>query len=91
MKEYITCPTVESTKELTVGMRYSSLGVARFKFLKSMHTLILPFFFITGTILDNHSTYLAVIIKSALTIALFLSSLEVTHWEQSALEVAYVA
>lgn len=48
-----------------MGITYSSLGVARFKSLKSVHTHTYPFLFITSTIFDNHLVYLVVLIKLA--------------------------
>ncbi|KAK2395908.1 hypothetical protein QL285_057598 [Trifolium repens] len=65
-------PAAESINISATGMTYSSLGVALFKSLKSMHTLSVPFFLITGTIFANHSTYLAVLIN------LLLSSLSIS-------------
>src|SRR6266498_1364933 len=53
---------------LAIGIGYSSLGVALFKSLKSMHTLnLLDPFFSTGTILEIQSAYLQGLIKLALS------------------------
>src|SRR6187399_3585557 len=65
-------PAAESINISATGIGYSYFGVALFKSLKSMHTLREPFFLITGTILANHSTYLAVLIN------LLLSSLSIS-------------
>src|ERR1041385_9496280 len=49
-------------------MGYSSLGVALFKYLKSIHALtLLDPFFSTGTILEIHSSDLQGLIKLALS------------------------
>src|SRR6266487_6945906 len=55
-----SCPAAESTNNSATDIEYSSFGVALFKSLKSIQTLRDPFFLITGTMLANHSTYLAV-------------------------------
>ncbi|PRQ23608.1 hypothetical protein RchiOBHm_Chr6g0263221 [Rosa chinensis] len=65
MKDNISCLAAPSIKRSAIGIGYSSFGVAKFKFLKSTHTLILPFFFLTGTALETHSTYLAGLINLA--------------------------
>jgi hypothetical protein len=50
----------------TIGIGYSSLGVALLRSMKSMHTLILPDpFFYIGTTLEIHSAYLQGRIKPA--------------------------
>lgn len=59
------CLAATSTNMSAMGITYSSLGVARFKSLKSVHTHTYPFLFITSTIFDNHSVYLVVLIKLA--------------------------
>src|SRR6185436_5834361 len=52
------CPDASLINISAIGIGYSSLGVALLRFLKSMHTLILPeSFFSTGTILEIHSAY----------------------------------
>ncbi|KAK2445480.1 hypothetical protein QL285_016403 [Trifolium repens] len=56
-------PAAESISISATGIEYSSLGVALFKSLKSIQTLSDPFFLMTGTILANHSTYLAVLMN----------------------------
>ena len=49
-----------------IGIGYSSLGIALFKSLKSMHTLILPDpFFSTGTMFEIQLAYLQGRIKFA--------------------------
>jgi hypothetical protein len=61
------CPEASLISIWAIGIGYSSLGVALFKSLKSMHTLnLLDPFFSTGTILEIHSAYLRVLIKLAL-------------------------
>lgn len=47
---------VESTNIFVICIEYSFLDVALFKSLKSIHTLIVPFFFITSIMFANHST-----------------------------------
>lgn len=42
----------------STGIGYSSFGVKKFKFLKSIQTLRVPFFLITRTKLAYHSTYI---------------------------------
>ena len=61
----VRIPWVEFTPTNTsnIGMAYLSFGVSKFRFLKSMPTLTWPFFFMTRTIFDNHSTYLVVRLK----------------------------
>src|ERR1051325_7951156 len=56
-------PAAESISISAIGMEYSSLGVAVFKFLKSMQIRKEPFFLMTGTMLASHSTYLVVLIN----------------------------
>lgn len=58
-----SCPAAESTSISTIGIGYSSFGVATLKSLRSMQTLKVSFFLTTGTILTIHSTYLAVWMK----------------------------
>ena len=58
--EVVLTHTEESLSEIIQMCRRSSLGVARFRFLKSMQMRNAPLFFKTGTILANHSTYRAV-------------------------------
>ena len=60
-------PDAPSTSKSATGIGYSSLGVAIFTFLKSIQFLSLPFFFKTGIIFDNDSTYLAGLMKPART------------------------
>lgn len=57
MKDNIACPAVESTSSSIIGKGKGSFGVALFKSVKSMQTLIFPFFFGTATILASHSGY----------------------------------
>jgi hypothetical protein len=38
------CPAAASTNKSATGIGYPSIGVALFKYLKSMQTLIFPFF-----------------------------------------------
>ena len=54
MKENIACPVVEFISRSMFGKGNSSLRWARLRFLKSTQYLICLFFFLTGTILDNH-------------------------------------
>src|ERR1051325_8069255 len=56
-------PVAESISISTIGLEYSSLGVAVFKSLKSMQVRKEPFFLITGTMLESHSTYHVVLIN----------------------------
>lgn len=59
----MTWSIVESIRESTVGIGYSSLGVARFRFLKFMQILSFLFFLRIGTMLDNHFTYLIILMN----------------------------
>src|SRR5438128_9392146 len=61
------CPDALLISISAIGIGYSSLGVALFRSLKSMHTLSLPDpFFSTGTMLEIQSVYLHSLIKLAL-------------------------
>src|SRR6266498_4310208 len=62
------CPKASLISISAIGIGYSSLGVALFKSLKSMHTLnLLDPFFSMGTILEIQSAYLQGLIKLALS------------------------
>src|SRR3990170_6697132 len=62
------CPEASLISISAIGMGYSSLGVALFKSLKSIHTLNLPEpFFSTGKMLEIQSAYLQGLIKLALS------------------------
>jgi len=54
MKENMAFPAAESIIRSMLGSGNSSLGQTWLRFLKSTQHRICPFFFFTGTMLDNH-------------------------------------
>ena len=68
------CPDASLISISAIGIGYSSLGIALFRSLKSMHTLsLLDPFFSTGTMLEIQSAYLHGLIKVALSSRLISS------------------
>lgn len=86
-KDSLWYPVVSSIRSLIQGNVYGCIRQALFKFVKSIHTLIYPFFFGTTMMFDTHLGYSRGFIKlidnmlstSSLTLAFLLGAILFDH------------